>query len=226
MGEKEGEDKRSNEEETVILKPEQYNALLDKIADLEELALKGSGKTKDGEEEDLEAIAAAAKEKGNGRGQDKPIDWDKLSSKDLANLVVGHVDVQMVQPILTELYSLRIRQDIKDFIQDEKITDFKDYKKDIYEICSKNPNMSIADAYYTAKSKKERSAKPEDDEERIDKGSERHRGQIEGLPPRRGLPKGERPGRSSSVTSEDDPETRTDAAKRAIEKLKKEGHAF
>ena len=225
VGKEGGEGKENTgaqEEEKVVLEPEQYNALLDRLHDLEELALKGGrGKARTVDElaEDLEQRPAPARE-----NRVDPNQINNLTNLQLAQMILQEVNHTVTTPLLTKLEEIRVSEEIKDLRRELKATDsgddFDDLKDEIYKVASRNPNLSIKQAYKLAK--KDEAAKGKDISE--NEGSERTtkgKDVLRHLPPR--VPFSERPTHSRSATDLGPASTRQEAAERAIKDMEKAG---
>jgi hypothetical protein len=206
---------KEGEEEKVELDAETYQALLDKLGDLEE---KVKGKEVE-EEDEVTRLAREAEEKKVG--EVKSLDYDSLTNKQLVEALETGINESVVVPLLTKISELEIKAEITELISYEDgegkkpYEDFWDYRKEIYAIAKDNPNLDLERCYKLAKEqvgdKGETTTK--------EKGSGEDR--LRHLPPvrRKGAPTGERPGVSISATSEEEPKTRREAAEKAYEEV-------
>ncbi len=201
----------------VVLSKEQYSLVYDTLEKLEKdnEALR-EAIAKKGGDDDIDDLAAEGKKVNPILDKDSLPDFDKLSNQQLAMFIGETIHSKMIVPLVTEIQALRIENQIKELISDPKkeASDFYDYKKEIFDILSKSPNLNVEEAYYLAKHGKG-GAKPKDNEN--DGG--KTKGLFNILPKR---PVGEKPGAPGGGTTPE-ANTREDAAKMALEKLQKEG---
>jgi hypothetical protein len=196
-------------EDVVKLSPAQYNALLDKLDELEDL------KNRAAQSRSRSPVDQLADE---GR-QRQPIaptqdELEQLRPQDLVNYILGVVNKEVSQPMMVKIEEIRVKDEIRELMRDEKNKDFWDYKESIYQIAVRNPNLSIEEAYKLAKSQKGPAVAVD---------SSDGKDTLRSLPSRRSVPVGERPGLSGSSISKTEPETRKEAAQMAWDKMKKEG---
>lgn len=206
----------------IELDPEQYDALLDRLDELEgQVQGQGQGKGKGGIDE---IIDEAHGRKGGGQGQQGQLtleDIDRMRPSQLVQLILGEVHGSLGQPIMVKLEEMRLQQEIKEIRKEHK--DFDNYKEDIYKIASRNPNLSLEDAFLMAKAKRP----PKEGDNREGEGGNEARGGgsrrdvLRNLPKR--VPLGERPGASQGASRAGEPETRMDAAAQALEEMRKAG---
>jgi len=216
-----GKGKGEEEGEKVILEPEQYNALLDRLQELEELTLKGGkGKIKTVDElaDDLEDD-----DQRGQRGRQRQIDPNKineLSNTELARLILAEVQQNVAMPLLTKLEEFRVKDEIKELRKDlGEDDDFDDLKEEIYQVASKNPNLTIKQAYKLAKKESSPKRKDSSDDDEPE-GKSKKKDALLHLPPRI---HSERPTHARGATDKGAPETRAEAANRAYEDLEKSG---
>ena len=191
-----------------------YNALLDRLNELEEAVTKAATGGKKGNEIDELADEGRGRRAPQAPPAEAAVDLENVTNRDLVNMILGHVEQNMMQPILVGLEKLRIQGEIKDL----NAPDFDEYKDAIYKIASKNPTLSIKQAYKLAK--EEAPAKGGDKSE-----TPSRRDVLTNLPPRRPTPS-EKPGTSQSATRKGDPSTIKDAAMMALEDMKKAGRTI
>jgi hypothetical protein len=204
-------------DDSIKLSPAQYSALLDHIDTLEEMA-KAASKAPSPSRASAEDLRREAKE-GGPRPENR-IDLDALTPAQLANVILNEVAANIAQPLLVKMETLRLNQEIKEITGGKKDHEFFQYKDDIYEIASKNPNMSIDEAYTLARAKRPLPAKEEG--EKSSEKRDTNRDVLRTLPPRRPYG-GERSGPSRAATDSGDPESRMDAGRMALEDLRKAG---
>ena len=97
--------------------------------------------------------------------------------------------------------------------------DFDDLREEIYAVASKNPNLSIKQAYRLAKKESSPKRKDSGDDDEPE-GKSRKRDALLHLPPRI---HSERPTHARGATDKGAPETRAEAANLAYEDLEKSG---
>jgi hypothetical protein len=192
----------------VELAPEAYNALLDRLDELEGLALNKSKPS------NIDDLANA----GNQRvGVPKSLsedDINEMKPTQIINLVLQHVNDTQVKPLLVKIEEMNIRDEIKDITKDEEDAKlFESLKEEIYQVASKNPTLSLKQAFLLAK-ESEGSVKPNSSPS--NKDSLRH------LPPRQTIP-GEKPNTARVTVGDKVPETRRDAATEALAEMRKAG---
>ncbi len=202
--------------EKVTLEPDVYNALLDRLEELEGREAKGErGKSKT-----VDELAAELEERQAPRRQQQvdPDQINNLSNSDLARLILNEVQQNIAQPLLVKLEEMRVSSEIQELRKSlGENDDFDDLKDDIYKVASRNPNLSIKEAYKLAK--KEDTAKGKDKGENAEDKAER-KAPLLRLPPRA---HSEKPTQARSATDKGHPETRADAAKLAMDEMEKEG---
>jgi hypothetical protein len=182
---------------------------LDELEDLKQRMVKGQVQPKD-------AVDALADEARGRQPKPKELteqDLQQMPVSTLISLIMENVTEQVAQPLLVKIEEMRIRDEIRELTRDGKNPDFDEYKKEIFEICSKNPNLSIEQGYRLAKA-----GKPPKEGEGEDKDTKR------GLPPRRKVqPVSEKPGAHQGGTTKPEPQTRAEAAQLAWDELKAKG---
>jgi hypothetical protein len=205
---------KPEEEDIVKLQPAAYNALLDRLDELEGLALsKGTPKN-------LDDLA----NEGTKKGERKPLSEDDLNEmkpKEIINLVVQHINETQINPLLVKLEEMTVKQEIRELTRDGKNKDFFELKEEIYQVASRNPQLSLEEALILARQRKGYSPdgkKPEGDEDDPSKKKDL----LRSLPSRRVIG-GEKPGASRSSASDTEPETRKDAIHLAFADMKKAG---
>jgi hypothetical protein len=212
---KQHSENQNQQNQKVELDTETYQALLDKLTDLEDQV-----KSKERSNEDEDEVSRLAREAQRKQGQEErqPIDYDGLSNKQLVEAIGQGVEETVLVPLLTRIEEVELRMEIKDLLSetDEKgnklYGNFWDYKDEIYEIAKDNPKLSLKRCYQLARSGKSEQSKTE----KREKGSGEDR--------LRHLPKvpiiGEKPGGpSSSSMSEEEPQTRKEALGKVYDQL-------
>jgi len=197
-------------EEKVELTPTQYNAMLDAIDELNELK---SASARASVTPTVDSLA----EEGRGRVTPEGTtaeDLEEMRPRELINLILQEVDAKVSQPLMVKIEEIRVKDEIRELLKEEENKDFWDYKEEVYTIASRNPNLSIEEAYKLAKSNKGSSKKSD--------GGEKEN-TLKTLPGRRSVPVGEKPGPSGSSITASEPETRKEAAQMAWDKMQREG---
>lgn len=219
-----GKGKGGDEEggKKVELDPDQYDALLDRLQELEDQVAKGGRRNVSTVDELAEELEAPRRQPAPRRGVD-PSKINDMSNLELARLIMAEVQQNVGQPLLVRLEEIRVKDEIRELRQELKEAglkdDFNDLKDAIYVVASKNPNLSIKEAYKLAKKDQPAKGKENGEDEEDDPSS--RRGKLLHLPPR--IPRGERPTHSRAATDRGAPETRMDAADRALEDMEKDG---
>jgi len=211
----EGKTEEGENKDDITLNAETYNALLTKLDDLEEQIKEGGQE----QETDAERLAREAKEKTE-TGSTETVDYDKLTNVELVTTIDEQIRNNVLGPLTQQIAALSLQLEI-DRLKSEKdeegkavYADFDKFKTKIYEIGTRNPNLSLKEMYNLAKGKKEPSEKEEGKSER-DK-------LLMHLP----TPKvvhGEKPGAASSSTTKGDPKDLKGAAARAFDETFKGG---
>lgn len=200
----------------IQLTPDVYNALLDRLDELEEVA-KGSQRAP--APKNVDDLA----QQGRQQQQQAGITDDMLrqmTPTQIVGAITQHLNETQIQPLLVKIEEMNVRQEIRELTRDGKNQDFFELKDEIFQIASKAPQLSLEEALTLARQKRgyvdgKPPAKKEGEGD--DKVS-----LLGNLPPRRVIP-GERQGASRSSMEQTDPETRMDAAKRALQDMKKAG---
>ena len=222
------EDKNQNqndkdgEKQVISLKPETYNALLDRLEELEEEVKNGGGGKDKGksEDEDLDELDRLAREgkKGGKKDEDREVDFDSLSNRELAKTIVDGLTTNVISPLMVKLEEITIQREIDSIkraeeAKGEKGVNFDDYEDDVFELCKQNPELPVKRAFKLAISErgdKKKTPKDEDKDKRDEK--------LRHLPARPDL--GEKPsGMSERVTKKGEPKTREEAADRAWDEV-------
>lgn len=188
---KEGE---SKEEKVVTLSESQYTALLDRVAELEDVSL---SKKKD--IYDIDELAEEGKSRGVTPTKGEEIDWEVLSNKELVDKIVEAVNQGGLQ-LQTQIETQKVLREIDK--AEAKHNDFWTHEKDVRRIASNNPTLSIEEAYQLAKAGKEgeKGEKKEGEKEKEVGAKTTRTEKLLNLPPR--IPGGEKPGVVSSSTKE------------------------
>ena len=105
----------------------------------------------------IESVQAAnTQDSKPAPAQIDPTDIDRLSNTQMLQMI-GQQVTQMIQqanqPVLQAVMTLSVKEEMREV--EKEYPDFKDFKKDVYEIASKNTSISLRDAYLLAKSGKQ-----------------------------------------------------------------------
>lgn len=208
-GEKKEEEKKGEKEEKVVtLSESQYSALLDRVAELEDVSL---SKKKD--IYDIDELAEEGKRREVIPVKGEEVDWEALSNKELVDKIVEAVNQGGLQ-LQTQIETQKVLREIDKC--EVKYDDFWKFEKDIRRIATENPTLSIEKAYRLAKLEIEGDKKEEkkEGEKREEVGAKTTRTEkLLNLPPR--VPGGEKPGVVSSSTKGSQTKTLREAADRA-----------
>ena len=153
---KEDEKKEEKQFTTKIeLTPEQYNAMLDDMAELEALRAAKPKKEKEEEDEelDVEKLAREGK-KTKAKEEEETLDLDNMTNTQLANAILKEIDKRnndRLNPLEVTVETLRMLREIDK--AEGKHEDFWDYGEQVQKMCVTDPNLSVEDAYILAKSK-------------------------------------------------------------------------
>lgn len=196
----------------VELDAEQYNALLDRLAELESLAYK---KELASRPVSLEDLAEEGKRWAPKEGEEEEVptakDLDELSNKELVEYIMKEVN-RAGQQLLTEVQTLKVLREIDKC--EAKYEDFWDYKDLIQEIAIQNPSLSIEQAYKLAKVSSEEKAKAKQEKS---EAKEPLSQKLLKLPPR--VAPGEKPGVAPGSTRSSEIKTLKDAALKAWDEV-------
>lgn len=211
---KDQKDQKGEEEtppENVELSPEQYDWVLEQLGELEQLRKSGVRVPVD----DLAREGTRRtehKEEPKGPGKD----YNDMTNQELVTYIVDEVNRQLqdqAMPIVRDVEELKLMNEI--LRCENKYDDFWEYQKEIHQLGSQNPHLSIEQAYLIASGKKAKTAK-----ESNEKGDKKGPKVLPGLPPR---PKtyGEKPSGSvpKGSVSKPEPTTIKDAANLAWDKV-------
>ena len=118
----------------VELEAETYQALLDRLDELEDAGKKGSK---------FKALADEARP-ASGK-QAEPIDLDSVTQTELAHHIVSDLSRQVVHPLLVEIQSLKLEREI-DRLDPEHSKIFSEMQDRVFELAGENPKLSIKQA--------------------------------------------------------------------------------
>jgi hypothetical protein len=194
----------------VKLSAEQYNALLDRLAELETLA---TVKPREPEVADVDTLAEEGRRTTQAQVETE-VNLDDMSNTQLVQYIADVINRQggeRLQRLEVAIESLRVAREIDRC--EAKYKDFWNYEPDIRRIAISNPSLSIEQAYKLAKSTAEETS--EDKSSKQPKESLTQR--ILNLPPRTF---GEKPGAAASSTTSSTPaKTMKQAALKAWEEV-------
>lgn len=153
-------------------------------------------------------LAELEKGKGKPKGEEEEIDLEGVTNTELANILYDTVQKKLIQPIIERLEVMRMKGEIREC--ETKYPDFWDFKKDIWAEGSKNPSLTVEQAYIIVKNRS--SGKKEEK-----KGEEKKAEEVKKPPIF-----GEKPGVTSSSTRKGEPKTIKEAAEQAFVEVFKE----
>lgn len=201
------------DEDNVTLTKDQYNALMDRIGDLEALAT--APKANDNEDDDaLDFLTNEGKKGINKQDQEQQqqqVNVDEMSNTQLLSYAMNGFN-QLFAKQNQAIESLTLQIEINDVKANNK--DFDLYQKEVFNLAAKDPNMSILQAYKLAK------VEDPDRAERSQKGEAGKTTVTEKL--LRLPPRGEKPGIAPGSTTKDARAlTIKEAASKAYEEVTK-----
>lgn len=211
--EQKSETLKSDATKVVELDLDTYNALLERLDELEAKNSKPSKEEEEPEPED--EVDKLAKEARPQPPAERPIDLNRLSNEQLAHFIASELAKDVINPLVVKLSQLELRLEEKDL--KERYQDFNDYKKDAYNILYKNSSLSLEQAYRLAKSSNPKKKSDSNEEPESDRKAEL----LKNL--RRPATLGEKPSAAAAgeMKTSRPKDVRT-AAERAIEELKLE----
>lgn len=228
-GEQNNQEQQGQGGDVVTLRPDQWNAILDRMAELEEIATnaaKGSG-GQNREPLTVDDLADQLQNRGQGNKQIDPRQLEQLSNAQLMGLIMQQVEQNIGQPLLIKLEEMRVRDEVKELRKELKELEVPDdidsMKEVIFKVAARNPNLSIKEAYILAKGGR-MPTKGEKNNEDTDGGdnTQKGKGTLFNLPPRANIV-GEKPTHSSGSMGGISPQTRMEAASKAFDELEKKG---
>ena len=207
----ENEEKIEEAPGKIELTDEQYAALLERTASLEEL----ENATKESRQKpSLDDLVHEGTQKQKEEEKQLPVDLDELSNTQLVNVVLDVINSQAgekLNKMEVAVETLRIAREIDK--AEVKYDDFWIYEDAIREISMNNESLSIEDAYQLAKLKNPQKTTDGENKERKQTRTEK----LLNLPPRTF---GEKPSVAvASTTSLDRGETLKSAATKAWEEV-------
>ena len=208
--------------DAVTLSLEQYTALLDRVAELEDASLQGSKVKESYSLEELADEGRSKKTKSERSGKEVTLeeaDWDNLSGKELVQLVVEAVN-QAGVGLKADIEALKVLREIDKC--EVKYSDFWKYEEDIRKVAIENPSLSIEKAYHLAKLEKEGEKGEKKKGEREETVEVTRTEKLLNLPPRFG---GEKPGVVPSSTKSSEVKTLRESALKAWDEAVGKGKA-
>lgn len=198
------------QEEMVQIEPAAYAALLDRLAELEEKTT-----TKVVPVSELIREAKAGQEERTTPEVSEE-DLEKMSNTQLVQHILQIIDPVAVD-LNTKIQTVKVMNELDklEAMCEAVDEDFWEVKDRVYEIATKNPTLSLKEAYKLAKPDTQIKEK-----ERKKKTELKQPGKIHALPPRPVLT-GDRPGVSTTVTKKGDPESNKAAAEQAWADMEK-----
>lgn len=169
-------------EEKVELSAEQYNALMDRLEELESSAKAPKNQ--------IDALAEEGRTRRKDEEVQAPVNLDELTNTQLAQFLV-QANRQDNQRLVQEIETQKVLREIDKC--EVKHEDFWDYKDEVHKTASENPTLTIEQAYQLAKGNNPKPEKSEDG-----KASRTVTEKLLNLPSRKVL--GEKPGVASSST--------------------------
>jgi hypothetical protein len=215
--EKEQQDKATEE---VKLSQVDYDKLLDHIDDLEGKVIKSAGKEKKADVDDL--AEEGRRRPTQSTEKQEPLDLESLTNADLARLVIGEIQTNMVQPLLVTIHRMDLEHQIEKLTSKDEYKDFWDYKDEIYELAKDNPKLPLEKVYKLAKEnfetagKRKPTAKNKDDDDT--ETPEEAARRLRRTGGNKGSTHSEKPGPSKKTTTEG-PMSARDAATRAWDEV-------
>jgi hypothetical protein len=206
--------------EGVVLSPEQYNAVLDHIADLEAKLMSGGSRSEVQTLDTLvnEAQQQARPQQQRQQQQQQPIpqqaDLENMTPQQVLSLLYNQIQTNLIQPLDTKIETLRIMSEIDKVAGKAGNEDFWEYAAQVKEIAIRNPTLSIQQAYRLAKTEEKRELKGPGDS-----GLQKKSDVLFTLPKRPNIPTGEKPGSSGAALRSATQPTRRDAASEAFDKV-------
>ena len=199
-----------DEKGDVILSREQYDALLERVDELESSASRSARSGREGDVDELLGEIRKGVQAPVSKEQQQPEkDLDEMSNRELIGLIIGAVKEEG-QTLKIEVEALKVAREI-DKVEFNHKEDFHLYEQRMYEIAQETPNISMERAFRLAqaelgdlKAAKDAEGEGKDKRTRTEK--------MLNLPPRGSF--GERPGISGRATQEP---TKVDTLKDAAE---------
>lgn len=205
-----------DEKGDVILSREQYDALLERVDELESSASRISRSGREGDVDELLGEIRKGVQAPAFKEQQQPEkDLDEMSNRELISLIIGAVKEEG-QTLKIEVEALKVAREI-DKVEFNHKEDFHLYEQRMYEIAQETPNITMERAFKLAKAELG-DLKPAKGANGDDKEPRTRTEKMLGLPPRGSF--GDRPGISRAAAQEPaKADTLKDAAEMAWEKV-------
>lgn len=138
------------QQQVVTLGAEQYSMLLDRLSELEELAARIPQKQG---REGITTLDQLVEEGRGGRHQQarqqpQNVDLDDMNNTQLADYILNEIQ-EMGNNLMVEIQTNKVLREIDKC--EAKHDDFWQYQEEIFKISTKNPTLSIEQAYKLAK---------------------------------------------------------------------------
>ncbi len=167
---------QSQEPQKVELDADTYAALLDRLDELENR----QPSQQQQQDDDDDSVDSLARQAAPQPLQGQKIDLDRMSNGQLAQFIARELSNDVINPMLVKLSQIELRMEEQTIIA--QYPDFKDIKKDVYNILHKNPSLTLERAYKLAKAEQpSKSEKTSGDSEQSDPTK---KGRLRHLPPR------------------------------------------
>jgi hypothetical protein len=197
------ENQNQSNGDDVVLRKDQYDALLDRLEELE--GVQASPTAKEANYENYDDLVQGGQQK---EGEAQVTGINEMSNEELLGFINDQFSANAVNPLATQIEGLRLDMEFLKLGGEEGFEDIETVRDKVLETIHENPNMSVEKAYKLVQVD---NPKPkEGEEEEKGKGAEilRH------LPER---VVSEKPGFSGDSTKEKGPETLRDAAEEAFD---------
>jgi len=191
-------------EEKVELTTTQYNALLNKIDELE------TPRELD-ELDDLASEGLQADQADQQASDQKLKDYDNMTNQQLAVSIQQEMDANVVGPLRVAMETLSLKLEISELTKQEEYKDFWDHQEKIGPIAKANPNLSLKQCYDLAVPKGTEKPAPKEETSTRDQV-------LRHLPDPKQV-HSEKPGAPASTTTEGDPEDLKGAANKAFDEV-------
>ena len=204
----------------IELDPETYNALLDRIAELEAISAQQPKQIPQSQPQvelsELDELVEEVRRANQGKSPDQQVDIDQMSNRQLAQFIIQQVNEQggvRLQQLETTVETLKVIREIDKC--EAKYNDFWQFEDRIKQLGVNNPTLSIEQAYKLAKAETP-PAKKEEGEGQPVRPTRTER--LLKLPSR--LPHSEKPGPAAGSMRDSNPaKTLTDAAAKAWDEV-------
>lgn len=131
------------DKEGVFLTPEQYNALLDRVEELEMTP----PQSYDGDD-DIDTLANEGLEKSTYPQQTPNKSLEEMNQTELAQFILSNVE-EYGKGMATEIQTLKVLREIDKC--ENKYEDFWDYEEEVHKLAVDNPTLSVEQCYKLSK---------------------------------------------------------------------------